>query len=448
MARQLLGVTVLSLVLAACSSTPIEGSTEQGSTEEAAGSLSLPLTTQVGSVTYRLRLASFVIAGPTLKTPRTVKPLDDAPNHLEKLPVGSYSITLQGGWVLEKREGAEKLFTTVKAELVTENPLLVDVDGKTVADAFFGFSTTSGDILLGDGAANIHIGVQDCSSYDAYSAALAELTVQCLGTLDPSSYGVNKEGLLAPRFEKCTLPDPKGQDRLRSIKQILSLQKRTKTLPFAKSCMADRFAVATQKLAQAGISSCPAWKLDRVVNPINSDVIGNVTGKLPKIPEEGLKDDGRPLGVFDALKVNSIYKVELSPNAPKQACEGAAQCALACATAFPGFALDQVGDNSILTDPVAWLLDTTYPTSTSDPYLRPGYYHPMSWYPAPPGALYGDYARFSPCGTNADGAGLCAPELCSYYTGGLHKMTKLQRDCLDDTDLSTCNSYCGPLIIK
>src|SRR5690242_14393605 len=227
MAKHLLGVTVLSLVLAACSSTPIDPSNEQGSTEEAAGSVTLPLTTQVGDITYRLRTATFVITGETLATGRTVKPLDDAQFHVEKLPVGSYSILLKPGWVLEKRGAAEKAFTAVKAELVTDNPLSVEVDGKTVADAFFGFVTTSGDVTLGDGSARIHIGVQDCSSYDSYTAALAELTVQCLGTLDPNNYGVTKDGVLAPRFQECTMADPKGQNRMRSIKQLLSLQLRT-----------------------------------------------------------------------------------------------------------------------------------------------------------------------------------------------------------------------------
>jgi hypothetical protein len=443
MARQLLGVTVLSLVLAACSSTPIDSSNEQGSTEEAAGSLSLPLTTQVGSVTYRLRLASFVISGPNLKTARTVKPLDDAPNHLETLPVGSYSIQLQNGWVLEKRDVSEKLYTAVKAQLVTDNPLAVDVDGKIVADAFFGFATTSGDVVLGSGAANIRIGVQDCSGYDTYTAALADLTIACLGTLDPSSYAVTKDGYLAPTFEKCT-----EKDKLRSIKQLLSLQYRTARLPFAKACMAGRFDAAVQKLAQAGITTCPIWKLDRTVNPISADVIAQVIEKLPKIPDEGLKDDGTPLSVFDALKVNSIYTVDFPQGAPKQACETASQCAMACSAAFPGFALDTVGDASILTDPPAWLLDTVYPGTAQDPYLRAGYYHPMSWYPAPPGVLFGDYARYEPCGLNADGQPLCSAEFCTYYASGYHKVTKLQRDCLDNSNIDTCNSFCGPAIIK
>jgi hypothetical protein len=446
MARQLLGVTVLSLVLAACSSTPIDSSTEQGSTEEAAGSLTLPLTTQVGSITYRLRLASFVITGPNLKAARTVKPLDDAPYHLEKLPVGSYSIQLQNGWVLEKRDEAagEKAYTAVKAQLVTDNPLVVDVDGKTVADAFFGFATTSGDVVLGDGAANIHIGVQDCSAYDSYTAALAELTVQCLGKLDPNSYGVTKDGFLAPRFEKCT-----GKvDKLRSIKQLLSLQQRTARLPFAKSCMAGRFDAALQKLNAAGITSCPSWSLDQVVNPINADVIGSIIQELPKIPDEGLKDDGKPLDVLSRLKVNSIYKVAFATTPPKQACDSAASCAMACASAFPGFALDTVGDSSVLTDPPAWLLDTVYPGTAQDPYLRAGYYHPMSWYPAPPGVQFGDFARFQPCGVNAEGNSVCNPEFCTYYAAGYHKVTKLQRDCLDATNPDTCNSFCGPTIIK
>ena len=109
-----------------------------------------------------------------------------------------------------------------------------------------------------------------------------------------------------------------------------------------------------------------------------------------------------------------------------------------CAGGFAGFVIESMED-SVLTDPPAWLLDTVYPGIAQDPYLRPGYYHPMSWYPAPPGVSFGDVARAEPCPT-------CPPEFCTY--GTFHKVARLQKDCLDDRDESTCNSFCGPLIIK
>jgi hypothetical protein len=357
--------------------------------------------------------------------------------HNEKLPVGSYSILLQKGWVLEKRGINEKAYTAIKANLVTPNPLPVAVDGKTVAQAFFGFSTTSGDVTLGNGSVDIHIGVQDCAAYDTYTAQLAELTVQCLGTLDPKAYEVSKDGYLTPTFSECTL-----KDRMRPIRQLLSLQLRSARLPFAKQCMAGRYDAYLQKFAASGVSFCPDWKLERVVNPITADVLSKVIPSLPVIPEDGLKDDGKPLS-FPELKINSVYNVSFPQGTPQQQCATPAECAMICAGAFPGFALDTSGEAQVFADPVAWLLDTTYASATADPYLKAGYYHPMSWYGGVPGVQFGDYARYEPCGVSAAGVPICEPERCSYYTG-VHKLTRLQRDCIIDDDIDTCNSFCGP----
>ena len=161
-------------------------------------------------------------------------------------------------------------------------------------------------------------------------------------------------------------------------------------------------------------------------------MIAKVEGGLPKLPAE---DNGRPLPVLELLKENSLYIV--SQEKPDQVCKTPAECAMACAGGFPGFVISGEGE-SVLTDPPAWLLDTTYLGADTDPYLRPGYYHPMSYYGGVPGVAFGEYERFDPCG-----GGKCPPESCSYYAG-LHLKTQLQKDCLDDADVSTCVSYCGP----
>ena len=92
---------------------------------------------------------------------------------------------------------------------------------------------------------------------------------------------------------------------------------------------------------------------------------------------------------------------------------------------------------SVVTDPPAWQLETTYRSVAADPYLKAGYYHPMSYYLGTPGVSFGEYARFDPCGGE-----LCPPEQCSYYNG-MHRKTALQPDCLDPSNLDTCVSYCG-----
>ncbi|HVY32363.1 MAG TPA: hypothetical protein VHB79_37760 [Polyangiaceae bacterium] len=435
MVRQLLGAALVALIVGvgACSSTPLD-STEQGATEGELGSVNLPLTTQVGDVAYRLNTATFTITGPALGgKPRIVKPPADEPVHNEILPVGSYSIQLEKGWVLERRGPEAKVFTAVPATLVTPNPTSFDVNGKTPADAFFGFATVSGDVTLGNGSVNIRIGVEDCSSYDTYMAALGELTADCLGRVDPRDYEVTQDGIMRPKFAGCTVNEAKYTP----ILQLLSLQYRTARLPFAKQCMVGRFANAQAKLISSGlVDTCPSWKFAGYVNEITAQTIASVVkAGLPELPAS---DDVRPNPrIMEMLKQQSFYTVSLD-NAPPQKCESPGRCATLCAAAFPGF-LQSVDGNSVITDPTAWLSEAVYMSSTSDPYLRLGYYHPMSYYGPLPGALFGEYARFEPCGPLVS----CSPEICSYYAGS-HIKTFLQKDCLDPADITTCVSYCGP----
>ena len=126
MVRHLLGVALVTLVLGACSSTPLDLPGEQGSNvdENAVGSINLPLTSTVGDTEYRLNTATFTITGPALANkPRVVKPLADTPVHNEVLPVGSYSIQLEKGWVLEKRGPGSKVFVAVAAPTGPAGPV-------------------------------------------------------------------------------------------------------------------------------------------------------------------------------------------------------------------------------------------------------------------------------------------------------------------------------------
>lgn len=429
MVRQVVGVALLALIAGACSSTPLDTS-EQGVAEAQTGSVSLPLTTQVGDTQYRLNLATFTIIGPGIK-PRVVKPPADEPVHNEVLPIGSYFIQLEKGWVLEKLAPGAKVWAAVPAQLVTANPLSFDVTTKGPADAFFGFATVSGDITLGNGSVNIRIGVQDCSSYDQYMAALGELTAECLGTVDPRAYEINN-GVIRPTFSEC----PGNPAKLRSIKQLLSLQLRTARLPFAKQCISDRFAVAQQKFLSSGVTECGKWTFAGYVNEITDKTIITVIRQgLPELPAP---DDVRPdPKTMELLKQQSFYRVQMDTAGQK--CETPGACAQICAAAFPGLVQSADGE-SVITDPTGWLVDTLYPNGAStDPYLRAGYYHPMSYYGPLPGALFGEYARFEPCGPGVS----CSPELCSYFAGS-HIKTFLQKDCLDPTNVDTCVSYCGP----
>jgi hypothetical protein len=432
MARKLL-VALLTVMMAGCSSTPLDPSTEQGATETEAGSINLPLTATAGELTYRLRLATFTITGlPLGGKSRVVKPLADVQIHNEVLPVGTYSILLEKGWILEARKTADPkgVYAAVAAELVTQNPITFTVDGKSPGDAFFGFATTSGDVALGNGSVDIRIGVKDCAAYETYTASLGALTVDCLGTADPRAFEVTKDGYLTPTFDKCVNGDEK---MMTSIRQLLSIQYRTARLPFAKQCIGGRYSAFLQSFAASEIKACPVWRKSRIVNPIDEGTIIKVEAGLPKLPAE---DDGRPLPVLEMLKENSIYIVA-ADQADAVCSKSPADCAMACAGGFPGFVISGEGE-TVLTDPPAWLLDTTYTAAGKDPFLRPGYYHPMSYYGGVPGVQFGEYQRFDPCGGET-----CPAEACSYFAG-VHLKTQLQRDCLDNADVATCVSFCGP----
>jgi hypothetical protein len=443
--RQLLGVVMLGLALSACSSTPI-GSGSTDTSEEAAGSVRLPLVTKVGAIGYRLRNATFTIVGSALGgKAKVIKPLPDIEVHNEALPLGSYSINLEKGWILERLGPGDKDYVAIEAKLVTPNPLDFEVTGKAPADALFGFATTSGDVSFGSGSVNVHIGVQDCSLYDSYTASLGTLTANCLGTIDPRAYEIDADGFLVPRFSECVDGDPA---KLRSIRQVLSLQHRSARLPFAKACLAGRYATSLAKFQETGTEVCPKWDFVRTENPITAEVIAKIEGQLPRLPSS----DPLPPGILDgdrpALKTFNLYAVALD-GTPNQSCRGASDCAQLCASTFPGFAVaiskTPDGREAILTDPDSWLETTVFATMSDDPYLRPTFYHPMSYFGGAPGVQFGDPHRAMPCGLDDKGVSICLPESCSYFTG-LHRRTRLQLDCNDYSNADTCTSYCGPAL--
>jgi hypothetical protein len=297
---------------------------------------------------------------------------------------------------------------------------------------------------------------RECFRYDSYLAALGELTVQCHGTVDPRLYRVADDGLVTPTFASC----PRDPSRLSKIKQLLSLQQRGELAPFAKECMGERFAAAQRELEESGVTSCPTWSKERVINPIGHDAIALVERALPEssaadgsapllvdargvtrasltLIESSAELAGEPLNVFDVLQENSLYSVQAP--AGGQGCDSPSACAAVCARAFPGFVLGTQGPEGIVTDPIAWLTDTIYGSAAEDPYLRATYYHPMSYYGGVPGVVFGDPARAEPCGPNTT----CLPELCSYYAGS-HIKTRMQMSCVIPGDPDTCASYCGP----
>jgi hypothetical protein len=244
-------------------------------------------------------------------------------------------------------------------------------------------------------------------------------------------------GRLARAFATCAL----DASKLSQIDGLLSLQRRTATLPRARECFAGRYADFLRSFAETGIEHCPRWTKESTVNPITASTIDAVIPALRSLETRTAAEvlhDGEPsFQAAEALEEKNLYRAAFDAETSSPSSD-AGTTAVACAGGFAGFVLGHDGD-SVLTDPTAWLLDTVYPSAAADPYWRNGaYYHPMSQYGTLPGALFGNVNRYRPCPG-------CAPEFCSYYAGS-HIKTALQLDCLDDNDWATCVSYCGPTL--
>jgi len=275
----------------------------------------------------------------------------------------------------------------------------------------------------------------ECQAYDQYTAALATLTVDCLGTIRPDDFKVNAEGLLARAFTTCA----SDASKLSPIDSLLSLQKRTAMLPNVRECFAGRYADFLRSFADSGVAQCPAWTKEQTVNAITASDIDAVIPALPALKalsaSNALSDHTQVFQVPEVLEELNLYRASFNSAAAPHAGDDAGASAVKCAGGFAGFALGHDGD-AVLTDPVAWLLDNTYSSAAADPFLRSGYYHPMSYYGGAPGTTFGNANRARPCPG-------CSPEICSYFAGS-HLKTFLQLDCLDDNQWNTCVSYCGP----
>lgn len=434
MSRQLLcagvlGVLTLSTLVSGCSNAP-----EPSSDASATGTVELPLTAQADGVKYRLQKARFTIQAEGLSFTRVITPAADLPIDQEVLPSGAYQITLSDGWVLEAKGPEDSSYSAVDAELVA-NPLeFTVVKGQTV-DVVFEFISRGIPIELSKGRANVRISVSDCSQFDSYASAIAGYTVDCLGHIDQNSYLVDDNGYLRRNFSECQ----DDQTLLQAIDDFLGLQYTTRDainfptdpLAYAQDCIAGRWAEWREQFDDSGTTECPDWVESGIINEPTPELYDRFAKSLPVLPAA---DTGTTPQVVNAMKINAVYSLSFADRAgADQKCGSAASCAALCAGGFPGFIVAANDDEgSVTTDPVPWESNTVYPQG-ADPFMRPNYYHPMSYYGPLPGDLFGAFPRVG--------------EACSYYddTTGLHQKTTLQSNCTTTPDgTQACVSLCAP----
>jgi hypothetical protein len=283
-----------------------------------------------------------------------------------------------------------------------------------------GLSGCSGDASGPDSTETTAVsqGLVDCTTYNGYTAAMAEATIDCIGTIGPDSFAVGPSGLLGRSFPACTLPG--SVDSLLRIDRLLSLQLRL-DLPLANVCIAQAWTDWLVTVAAQNISVCPVWtKLSASGSPTPENV-QQITETLPPLP------DANPHTVVPYGKEQFLYSVRFpSPPPLLQQCTTPQSCASACTGGLAGFFVGQSGDD-IVGDPYWWLDPTDY--GSNSPYRDPGYYHPMSYAPDDvPGAIYGDWARRG--------------DACSWWDGVQHVLGTLLEDQLDPSDSRTWTSRC------
>jgi len=419
---------VLCMAVVGCSGSPNgdPSSNDENAITNAVGTVDIPLTAVNNGIQYQLAAARFTITGAALgKKPKVVIPPADEPVHTETLTVGSYSILLEDGWQLQAKGPGDLAFAPVDAALTTGNPLSFTISRDVATDVVFRFATAAGVVVAIDrGQVNIRIDVSDCSAYDQFTAALGTFTVDCLGTIGPDSYILDAAGYLRRNFDKCPLDDSK----LQSINDLLGLQYRKQLLPIGKQCIEGRWTQWKRGFEKSGITQCPLWKKLRPITPPTQDMISKA---IPQLPKPGPDPRDRP-PIIQQLKEGAFYVVGF-PTPPMQQCATPAACAAQCAGGFPGFVVGADGE-AVVTDPAYWLLDTVF-TPNPDPFLTPGYFHPMSYYGPVPGAIVGHRNR-APFG---------GEEACSYYASdGMHYLLRLKLNCMDVTDYVSCVSVCLP----
>jgi hypothetical protein len=359
-----------------------------------------------------------------------------------------------------------------------------------LAWAVTGCSGAADDHGPRESLASVTQAASTCKNYDGYTAALAEATIDCRGSIGPNDYipgpasdfwkGASTDTIvLVPTFRGCPAEPtpPDGQDSaFTRIRRILSLQltdgqNRVEASRIAAVCIRDAYLSAAKALQANGVAVCPNWHKqfvggnpvrgwNRVKPPLNPTHPPQVVAAASRMPRPHMADPINPNDVahlvvnrpdrgtgFRFPKEYFFYTVSFdNQTAPpeQKGCTTALSCARQCSTLWEGFLVGRFG-KYLVGDPYWWLDPTDYGgfDQWNDPYNRVnGFYHPMSLAGDDrPGEIYGDFARAAYDEATVDTT--TDAELCTFWDGSGDRMARLIQDKLLD-DPSTWLSRCEP----
>jgi len=226
-----------------------------------------------------------------------------------------------------------------------------------------------GGAVIGQGH---RTGTPGVDARDALLAALGTATLECLGTVAPTAYRTTT-GVLERTFTSCH-----GGDRvaLRRVDALLALQ-------FSEQGRADdiaghyvsRWSTFVDEFPHGQNVECPLWQLENVIDAPTRE-------SIPRVRSQ------RRVGKENYRYVVSSLECQFDGGC-------ATRMAVQCAAGFgPLFIVDRdPGRARVEVDPVWWLTTYDFVDDQSNPFKMPGYYHPMSYYGALPGSLYGTVQR-------------------------------------------------------
>ena len=124
-----------------------------------------------------------------------------------------------------------------------------------------------------------------CADYAALTAALAEETVRCTGTIGPDSFLIDDQGRLQNRFTACSVgPDELRGPNLESVSKLVRLQNFPAQLPRFQECLTDRYRRWSELFKRTKLQHCPNWKETAVFGE-SSLASAQQEGKMqPKLP--------------------------------------------------------------------------------------------------------------------------------------------------------------------
>ena len=313
-----------------------------------------------------------------------------------------------------------------------------------------------------DGAQAAQTEQNPCDTFKPYQAGLGAVTLACRGTIAVDQYVVRRSlslrtvgtTTLARNFKDCPA-DPDNTERLlQDIDDILGLQSPAvaKEMPGAAACFISSWTAWQKGMSGDGIRTCPdfkkvesynvasldaPWDEDPMDNQYNSEYSTlQYAELLPDLPawKEGEKEPPKGVEVSTEKywrgKSHAFYDVRFPfDKNPNDGCQDALSCANRCGEAFPGFVMPTVKNEKYFVGDPSWWVANEYAPG-SNPYMVPGFYHPMSFEaPLPMGVVYGHRARVG--------------EACSKWAGGFsHYVLGLSLYCFSP---SLCYAKCsGP----